>query len=240
MANPLFLLWLLWQFQTNFRIDVFHFKRLDLIKNLDEYCKSRLFIVTNCSLIWQFHFRLWRNSGSILFVLQNSEHLWTVEDFGIYSICTSKFLTFSDDGGIQDLFYLYYKIPDIFGRCRNVGSILFVLQNSRHFWTVEDFQDLFSLCCKIFDNFGRPGLFFKVLHDFFMTCSGTFWNVAGCFGAFWHVLAHFWTYLNVLLCCVVIGKQTLVWAGLSSNLFKAWCNKTNLLHHYFQTSFNLF
>ena len=122
MANPLFLLWLLWQFQTNFRIDVFHFKRLDLIKNLDEYCKSRLFIVTNCLLIWQFHFRLWRNSGSILFVLQNSEHLWTVEDFGIYSICTSKFLTFSDDGGIQDLFYLYCKIPDIFGRCRNVGS----------------------------------------------------------------------------------------------------------------------
>ena len=182
MANPLFLLWLLWQFQTNFRIDVFHFKRLDLIKNLDEYCKSRLFIVTNCLLIWQFHFRLWRNSGSILFVLQNSQH----------------------------------------------------------FWTVEDFQDLFSLWCKIFDNFGRPGLFFKVLHDFFMTCSGTFWNVAGSFGAFWHVLAHFWTFLNVLLCCVVIGKQTLVWAGLSSNLFKAWCNKTNLLHHYFQTSFNLF
>ena len=45
-------------------------------------------------------FGRWRNSGSILFVLQYSWHFWTVEEFWIYFICTSKFLTFLDGGGI--------------------------------------------------------------------------------------------------------------------------------------------
>ena len=65
-------------------------------------------------------------------------------------------------------------------------------------------------------------------------------DVLGHFETFWYIFGCFGTFLEVLLCCFVIGKPTLVWAGLSSNLFKAWCNKTNLLHHYFQISFNLF
>ena len=66
----------------------------------------------------------------ILFVLQNSWHFWTVEEYlRIYFICTAKFLTFLDRGGILDLSYFYCKISDIFGRRRNFGSILFVLQN---------------------------------------------------------------------------------------------------------------
>ena len=67
-----------------------------------------------------------------------------------------------DGGGILELFYLYTKIPDSFGRWRNFGSILFVLkipdiflgwrnfgsilfvlQNSWHFWTVEEFWNYF-------------------------------------------------------------------------------------------------
>jgi hypothetical protein len=32
----------------------------------------------------------------------------------------------------QDLFYLYCKIPDIFGQGRDFGSTLFVLQISLH------------------------------------------------------------------------------------------------------------
>ena len=52
-----------------------------------------------------------------------------VQEFWVYYICTAKFLTFLDGGGILDLFYVYCKIPDIFGRRRNFGSILFVLQN---------------------------------------------------------------------------------------------------------------
>ena len=80
-----------------------------------------------------FTFGWWRNFGSILFVQQNSRHFWTVEEFWIYSICTAKFLTFLDVGGILDLFYLYCKISDIFGQnswhfCTMVGSFLFVLQ----------------------------------------------------------------------------------------------------------------
>ena len=70
-----------------------------------------------------------------------------------------------------------------------------------------------------------------------------FWDILGRFGAFWDILGilgHFWTFFDVLLCCVVIGKPSLVWDGLSTNSFEAWCNKTNPLHHYFQTSFNLF
>ena len=81
-------------------------------------------------------FGQWRNSGSILFVLQNFRHFWTVEEFRIYFICTAKFRTFMDGGGFWDLFYLYFKIPDVFGRWWNSGSILFVLQNSWHFRTV--------------------------------------------------------------------------------------------------------
>ena len=80
--------------------------------------------------------------------LQNSWHFWTVEEFRIYFICTAKFLTFSDGGGIQDLSYLYCKIPDISRRWRNLGSILFVLQNSRHFWTVVDFEIYFICTAK--------------------------------------------------------------------------------------------
>jgi hypothetical protein len=49
-------------------------------------------------------FGRWRNLGSILFVLQNSQHFWTVEEFRIYFVCTAKFPTFLDGGGIQDLF----------------------------------------------------------------------------------------------------------------------------------------
>ena len=70
--------------------------------------------------------------GSILFVLQNSRHFWTMEEyFGIYFIFTVKFLTFSDGGGIfWDLLYLYCKISDIFRWWRNIlGSTLFILQN---------------------------------------------------------------------------------------------------------------
>ena len=65
--------------------------------------------------------------GSILFSLESS---WQWRNIMIYSICTEKFLTFLDGGGIQDLFYLYCKIPDIFRGWRNLGSILYVLQNS--------------------------------------------------------------------------------------------------------------
>ena len=52
--------------------------------------------------------------GSTLFVLQNSWHFQTVEEYSrIYFI----------------------KIPDIFRQWRNmVGSILFVRQNAWHFW----------------------------------------------------------------------------------------------------------
>ena len=84
--------------------------------------------------------------------LQNSWHFWTVEEFRIYFICTAKFLTFSDGGGIQDLSYLYCKIPDISRRWRNLGSILFVLQNSWHFWTVVDFE-IYSICTAKFLTF---------------------------------------------------------------------------------------
>ena len=56
--------------------------------------------------------------GSILFVLQNSWHFWTVEEYlRIYFICTAKFLKILGRGGI-------------------LGSILFVLPNSWHFQTV--------------------------------------------------------------------------------------------------------
>ena len=37
-------------------------------------------------------------------------HFWKVEEFWIYFICTAKFLTSLDGGGILDLFYLYCKI----------------------------------------------------------------------------------------------------------------------------------
>ena len=63
-------------------------------------------------------------------------HFRTVEDYGrINFICTAKFQTFLDGGGIcKDLFYMSWKIPDIFGWWRNIlGSTLFVLQNSWHF-----------------------------------------------------------------------------------------------------------
>ena len=70
---------------------------------------------------------------------------------------------------------MYCEIPDKFLSWRSSGSILFVLQNSwhfrtveeikdlfhlyfnnsRHFWTGEEFQDLFYLYCKIPDILGR-------------------------------------------------------------------------------------
>jgi hypothetical protein len=67
-----------------------------------------------------------------LLILKNNRFQRTA-DFKkqqISKICTAKFLTFLDSGGILDLFYLYCKIHDIFGQWWNFGSILFVLQNS--------------------------------------------------------------------------------------------------------------
>ena len=80
-------------------------------------------------------------------------YIWMVEELWIYLICTAKFLTFLDGGGILDLFFLTLKyltflvsggildvfwlyciIPDSSGCWRNFGSILFVLQNPWHFW----------------------------------------------------------------------------------------------------------
>ena len=66
--------------------------------------------------------------GSILFVLQNSWHFWTVEEYlRIYFICTAKFLKILGRGGI-------------------LGSILFVLPNSWHFWMVEEYLGIYFIC----------------------------------------------------------------------------------------------
>ena len=68
----------------------------------------------------------------ILFVLQNSWHFWTVEEYlRIYFICTAKFLAILGSGGI-------------------LGSILFALQNFWHFWTVEEFQ-IYFICTAKFE-----------------------------------------------------------------------------------------
>ena len=84
---------------------------------------SILFVLQN-----SWCFVRWKNFGSISFVRQNSWHFQKVEEFWIYFISTEKFLSFTDNGGIWDLFYLYWNFFDIFVQWRNFGSILFVLQ----------------------------------------------------------------------------------------------------------------
>ena len=70
-------------------------------------CHLRTFFIL---IVWVWAW-LW---GSILFVLQNSLHFQTVEEYGrIYFLCTSKFLTF----------YWWRNI---------LGSTLFVPQKSWH------------------------------------------------------------------------------------------------------------
>ena len=81
-------------------------------------------------------FGQWRNSGSILFVLQNSKHFQMVEEHRIHLFVLQKFPTFLDGGGIS-------------------GSILFLMQNSWHFRTVEEFRIYFICTAKIPDVFGR-------------------------------------------------------------------------------------
>ena len=69
-----------------------------------------------------------RKGLRILFVLQNSWHIWTVEEyFRVYFICTAKFLAILGSGGI-------------------LRSILFALQNSWHFWTVEEYLRIYFIC----------------------------------------------------------------------------------------------
>ena len=55
-------------------------------------------------------FGRWRNIvGSILFVLQDSDIFRQWRNIRIYFICTTKFLTFLDGGGVLDLLYMYCK-----------------------------------------------------------------------------------------------------------------------------------
>ena len=79
----------------------------------------------------------------------------------------TRFCLHLDGGGIMDLFNLYCKIPDIFGRWRNFGSIFFnlkisdifgkwrnfgciliVLHNSWLFWMLEKFWIYFICTAK--------------------------------------------------------------------------------------------
>ena len=99
-------------------------------------------------------FTIWYLSDDVIWRV--FVYIWMVEELWIYLICAAKFLTFLDgggiwiyfnwtlkyltflhSGGILDVFWLYCKIPDISGCWRNFGSILFVLQNSWHFWMLE-------------------------------------------------------------------------------------------------------
>ena len=99
-------------------------------------------------------------------------------NIGIYFICTAKFLTFLDSGGISyDLFYLYCKIPDnskhwgILGSIfftpkfliileggGILGSILFVLQNFWHFWKVEEFRIYFICTAKFMNSWNHESM----------------------------------------------------------------------------------
>ena len=73
-------------------------------------------------------------------------------------------------GGIcLDLFHFYYQIPAIFGQWRNLfGSILFLLQNSCHFWTVEESVRIYFLCTSNSDIIATSTLNLQPLLSFYI------------------------------------------------------------------------
>ena len=60
------------------------------VMQYEEYFQKWCDLTRFCLHLDSWHFLCWRNFGSILFVLQNSWHFQTVEEFRIYFIYTNQ------------------------------------------------------------------------------------------------------------------------------------------------------
>ena len=83
------------------------------------------------------------------FVLQLSRYMkirWIQMKIYFYAFSKwcdlTRFCLYLDGGGILELFYLYSKIPDSFGRWRNFGSVSFVLKIPDIFWCWRNFGSI--------------------------------------------------------------------------------------------------
>ena len=106
------------------------------------YVNTFKHLYCNYQVTWKSGKYIWRYTFIYLVddvIWHDFVYIWMEEEFWIYFICTAKFLTLLDGGGILELFHLYCKISDFFGQRRKFGCILIILQNSQHFWMFEKF-----------------------------------------------------------------------------------------------------
>ena len=89
----------------------------------------------------------------------------------------TRFCLHLDGGGILELFYLYSKIPDSFGRWRHFGSVSFVLKIPYIFWCWRNFGSILFVLINIGDLFFRKWIYF-ICTDIFKV-SWLFWEFFG-------------------------------------------------------------